>query len=66
MEKHAFYVLLLSVLAAIWWVATWGLIDDAIESIQEKYKISKRAIYFTLIGSIIFIIFIHPELLTKI
>ena len=66
MGKHAFYVLLLSVLAAIWWVAMWGLIDDAIETVQDKYKISKRAICFALIGCIILIIFIHPNLLSKI
>jgi len=66
MEEHAFYILLLSSLAAVWWVAMWNLLDDAIESIEDKYKISKRAICFALIGAIVLIIFIHPQLLSKI
>ena len=66
MEKKAFYLLLLSTLAAVWWVAMWNLLDDAIDTIQDKYKISRRTICFALIGVIIFIIFIHPQLLSKI
>jgi len=66
MEEHAFYILLLSVLAGLWWVAVWTLTDDALESIQVKYKISKRVQCWFIIAFIILVIYIHPEMLYKI
>ena len=66
MKEHAFYILLLSLLPVLWWVAIWTLADDALESIQAKYKISKRVQCWFIIAFIILLIYINPEMLSKI
>jgi hypothetical protein len=65
-ERNAFFLLGLSFLAVVWWYATWGLVEEYMEWIEEKYKISKTNLYLSVAFLIVLIVFLFPELLDKI
>lgn len=63
MEKHAFYILILSVLGIMWWIGISGIIYDAIDDIHHKYRIHKHILHASIIAFVLLVIWIHPQLL---
>ena len=63
MERHAFYIVLLSIVGILWYVSIWGIFEGLIEFIETKYKVHKRYQYIFVIAAILIIILIHPEIL---
>ena len=63
MERHAFYIVLLSIVGILWYVSIWGIFEGMIEFVEKKYKIHKRYQYIFVIAVILIIILIHPEIL---
>jgi len=63
LERHAFYIVILSIVGIMWYMSFWGIFDECVDYIHKKYKISKRVIYSSVISVILVIILIHPEIL---
>ena len=63
MGKHAFYILILSVLGIMWWIGVSGIIYDAIDDIHKKYRIHKDILHGGIIAFVLLVIFIHPQLI---
>jgi len=65
LEKRSFYILMISVLGILWWVAIYGLVNDLMDHIRDKYKISYRVQSIFIIAFVLFVILIHPDILEK-
>ena len=65
MDRRAFYIVILSVIAILWWAAVWGTFEGVVDDIAAKYGIRKRAQYIFVIGVILLFIALHPEILDK-
>jgi hypothetical protein len=63
LERHAFYIVILSLIGILWYVAIWGLFEDSVEYLHTKYKISRRSIYISVVSAILLFILIHPQIL---
>ena len=63
LEKNAFYIVILSILGIIWYMSFWGIFEELVDYIHNKYRISKRVIYLSVISVILVIILIHPAIL---
>jgi hypothetical protein len=63
MERHAFYIVILSVVSILWYLSLWGIFEECVEYINKKYKFSKRSIYISVISVILIFIVINPEIL---
>jgi len=63
LERHAFYIVMLSIVGILWYMCLWGIFDESIEYIHKKYKYSKRLIYSVIIACILVTILVHPEVL---
>lgn len=65
LEEHAVYILFLSFLVVLWWVAVWGLIDYTIDEIEKKYGITPQKQYFFILAAMILLIGLHPQILVR-
>jgi len=65
-EKHAFFILFISVIAIAWWVSIWGLMEGYIDWLENNYKVKRVIIYLYLFAAVMLIIFLFPELLDKV
>jgi len=63
LEKNAFYVLLLSVIGIMWWMAVYGLLDDLAQHIKDKHNIPRRVQYVFIIAFVILVILLDPKIL---
>jgi len=57
---HQIYKLAFALVAVLWWVAMWGLIDLFI---HDWTKMSKFIFYLTLLGIIFILIYVFPDIL---
>jgi len=65
LEEHPVGIVFISILFIIWWYGVWGLLDQYVKHIHEKYKISYRTIYIVCFFSVVILIPIFPTLLTR-
>jgi succinate dehydrogenase hydrophobic anchor subunit len=65
-ERHAFFLLSLSILAVAWWVSIWGLLEEYVDWAKDRFKVDKHTIYLSMLIFVVLVVFIFPELLDKI
>ncbi len=65
LEEHAFFILFLATVLVVFWVAVWGLVEGGVTYMEERYGIKKIKLYIGLLGSVILVIGLFPQLLEK-
>ena len=63
MERHAFYIILLSIIGILWYMSLWGIFEEFVDFIHKKYKIHRRYLYMGVVSVILVTILIHPQIL---
>ncbi len=63
MESETLYILGLTLVAIVWWVAIWGITDELVERAERVYGISKLKIYSIIALAIMAFLVFHPKLL---
>ncbi len=59
-------IILGGILIVAFWASTWGLIEEAVEYIHEKYQVKKVMIYISIFLAILLAIYMFPRLLDKV
>ena len=65
LEERAFSILLISILGILWWMAIYGLLDDLMSHIKQKYRISRRVQCIFIVAFVMLVIMIHPQVLDR-
>ena len=52
-------------LLVIFWASTWGLLEELVDYIEEKFKLSKVSIYFGLLGLVLVLMYLFPCFLKR-
>ncbi len=65
LEEHAFFIVFISILLIFFWIAVWGITEDTVEWLAEKYSVKKVYIYWGLLLVILGFIALFPQLLAK-
>lgn len=65
LEEHAFFILFLATLLVFFWVAVWGLTEELLTSLEQTYGIKKTSLYMGLLGSVVLLIGLFPQMLEK-
>ncbi len=59
--KAVFY----SVILIVWWIGVWGIADTVIHLVFKGETMKELGVYIGFVSIVLFIIFVHPELLER-
>lgn len=65
LEETAVYDIFLGVILVLFWAATWGLIEEAVTRIQDRYEVPRWKIYLGLLLAVMIVVGICPQMLAK-
>ena len=65
LEDHSGTLILKGMMLVIFWVAVWGLLQEQIDMIKERYGFSYTQIYLVLLTIVVGIFLLFPSLLMK-
>lgn len=54
-----------SVILIIWWIGVWGIADTIIHLVFKGETMKELGVYIFFVTSVLFLIFLHPELLER-
>lgn len=54
-----------SLLLILWWIGVWGLADTIIHLVFKGETMKELGVYIVFITVVLFIVFLHPDLLEK-
>ena len=66
LEEHAAVILLMATIVVIFWASTWHLLEELVNSLHERYKISKVYIYSGFLLIVCLVCVAYPKLLQRI
>ena len=52
-----------SIIMIIWWIGVWGISDTVIHLLFKGHTMKELGIYIFFVVTVLFIIFVHPEIL---
>ena len=59
--KAVFY----SIILIVWWTGVWGIADTIIHLVFKGETMKELGVYIFFVTLVLFIIFVHPELLER-
>ena len=54
-----------SIILILWWVGVWGIADTVIHLIFKGQTMKELGVYVLLVSSVLFLVYVHPELLER-
>lgn len=54
-----------SIILIIWWIGVWGIADTVIHLVFKGETMKELGVYIFFVVTVLFIIFLHPELLDR-
>ncbi len=54
-----------SIILIIWWIGVWGIADTVIHLVFKGQTMKELGVYIFFVTFVLFIIFLHPELLDR-
>jgi hypothetical protein len=66
LEEHALFILLMATIVVIFWASTWHLLEELVNSIHERHRISKVYIYSGFLILVFLVCAAYPKLLQRI
>ena len=54
-----------SVILIFWWIGVWGIADTVIHLVFQGQTMKELGVYIFFVTSVLFIIFLHPDLLER-
>ena len=65
-ERNALELLVIAAVIVLFWVGVWGLTEEAIDELHERFRISKMKIYLGLIILIVTLFLMFPHILDRV
>jgi len=54
-----------SLILIAWWIGIWGIADTVIHLVFKGQTMKELGVYIFLVASVLFLIYLHPELIDR-
>ena len=62
---NRYKAVLYSVVLIMWWIGVWGIADTVIHMVFQGETMKELGVYIFLVVSVLFLVFVHPELIDR-
>jgi hypothetical protein len=62
---NRYKAVLYSVVLIVWWIGVWGIADTVIHMVFQGETMKELGVYIFFIVFVLFLIYVHPELLDR-